>query len=501
MKNVLAKIFLKKPGQWWFWVLLALVVKGAILIFQFAHADHGTYNGLIGSVGGDTHLYLEPVDNLINYGSYDPDYRMPGYGAFYFFLRFCFAPVAALNLLILLQYLLAALSVYMLALIGGKVFKSQAMFYFTYYLFLISTYSNLEDGSLLSESLCVSFLVFTVYFAVQWAENYKNTNLLLSGLFLTEVIFLKPVYAPLLLLFVLFAIITSWKAHRPAFLKYALIFMLPFILIDGAWLVRNYNVHKRILPLTTLTFLRGYDTRLFWAAMDFMQTWGGNYVSWDPASEMRYFNIRERLTSFHKENMRDTYKQLPAEIYTSAFNADSLIVLKNLVAEIQADSNPVTANQHIDYVDAKFEAYALSVKKENPFVYYVKAPLRYVKIFLIHPGTYNLFPKAASQLSKPELLVKIFYSLFYIMALLLGGVGLLLLVKKSLSFGTVALVTGVLAYTVVIYPLVLRMCEPRYFMPAWPFLLLCMAYALYCAWKKLVNKNNDYAFSSATDIQ
>ncbi len=470
-------------------MLVALVVKGGMLLFQFGHADHGEYSGLWGSVGGDTRLYLEPIDNLLSTGHYDPDYRMPGYGFIYFFLRVVFDKVMALNVLVLLQYVAAALSVYALALMARKIFKWQGMFYITYYLFLISTYSNLEDGTVLTESFSTSFMVFVAFFAIKWYETYGSIYLILSGALLTEVIFLRPVYAPLILLFLIFIAATCLKNGKAgSMVKYLTLFMIPFILIDGAWIIRNYGVHKRVIPLTTVTFLKSEDTKLFWSALGFMQAWGGNYIAWDPNSEMRYFNIKEHLTKFHSHVMQNTYKPFPPDIYTSAFNADSLAALKAMVIQIDNDTNPVSARQLTNIASAKFDTFALSVKKEKPFVYYIKAPLRIAKIFLIHPGTYNLFPKAASQLNKFELAIKVFYSLFYVLGLLLGLGGVLLMAKKSFYIGPEFLVSGILVYTVVIHPLVLRLCEARYFMPAWPFLLVCVAYSLYIAREKVLNK-------------
>jgi len=490
MRNSLSKIFLKSPGQWWFWILLALIVKGGLLLFQFTHADHGPYSGLWGSTGGDTQLYLEPIDHLIDSGAYDPDYRMPGYGIFYFLLRFCFSKIAALNVMILLQYLMAALSVYVLALTARSVFKQPALFYITYYLFLISTYSNLEDGALLTESFSASFLIFSVYAAVKWYETEKGGYLIFSGIILTEVIFLRPVYAPLLLLFGLFIVYNGWNRARGVFIKYLVLFMLPFLLIDGAWMARNYKTHGRIIPLATVTYLKGANNRLWFGAMDFMQSWGGNYISWDPAAEVRYFNIREKISTGHKAMMNDNYKPIPPAIYTSSFSADSLLALRNIITQIQTDTDIAAADKKIDYAVSRFELYGASIKREHPFIYYIEAPAKMCRVFFIHSGTYNLFPKGASELNKFELLIKIFYSLFYILSLIAGFTGLLLLVRKTLSGEPVILVTGILAYTVVIYPVVLRLCEARYFMPAWPFLLVCVAYCMYLVQVKVLNKKS-----------
>ena len=493
--NKLSKIFLKKPGQWQFWIMLALLVKAAIFLFQVSHANRDGIQGLLGSVGGDTKTYIMPIDNFLTTGSYDPDFRMPGYGIFYLFLRLCFAKITALNALLILQCIAASLSVYALALSAQKIFRSSTMFYLTFYLFLISTYSNLEDATLLTESFATSFLVFAVFFSLKWYETYRYRYVIIAGLLITELIFLRPVFAPLVLLFSLFLLVAAKRAGKNQFFKYALVFMVPFILIDGAWTVRNYRVYQRIQPLTATLYGGDEDGKMkvVLTLVKFIQCWGGNYVWWDPASQIRYFNIREALVGSNTRPMRDTYKPIPKDIYTSVFNADSLAAIKSLIAQEDTDKNPATVDLTYNYINARVEAYGLSIKKEKPFLYYVVAPLRMFSNFFIHSGTYNLFATDSGKLNKLEFLIKIAYSLFYVFSLLLGFTGLLLLARKSLLLGPEYLVTGIVAFTTIIHPIVLRLCEARYFMPAWPFLLMLVAYTLLWGSNKITSKKTGQA--------
>jgi len=486
--NRLTKIFLRNPGQWQFWVILALFVKGLIFLLQIAQAQNGGLAGFLGSFGGDTKTYIDPIDNLLRSGSYEPDQRMPGYGIIYFFLRLGLTKVIALNVLLFLQYIAASLSVYLLALSARKIFQSTAIFYTVFYLFLISTYSNLEDATLLTESLTNSFLIFAVYFLLNWRETYRTIYLIIAGILTTEVIFLRPIFLPLLLLFALFILLTARKSGKRYFLKYALVFLVPFILIDGAWIVRNFAVNKRFIPLMATLYGENEDgvkPKVEWAAIDFLKCWGGNYVWWDPRSEMRYFNIRETPANSHGKLMQDKFKPIPSDIYTSVFNADSLAALRDVIATIDFDSSLANCRD-CAYVVAKFKKYGLSIKKEKPFLYYIIAPARMFSNFFVHSGTYNLFSKPANELNKLEFLTKIAYSLFYVFSLILGFTGLVLLIPRSLLFGPESLVTGIVAYTTVIHPLILRLCEARYFMPAWPFLLVLVAYTLIWVRNKFV---------------
>src|ERR1700739_405936 len=187
MKQPLNNFFLKDPSKWQFWMLLALFFKALIFVFLIAKHDFNTIPGFWGATGGDTESYLRPIDNFLAKSGYTPDNRMPGSGLIYLPFAFFFSKSAACNLIILLQFVASVLSVYPLALISKCLFKSSTLFYITFYLYTISTYTNLFDSILLTESFSTSFLILSVFFFIK--ALYINTKRLLhlffSGLLLT----------------------------------------------------------------------------------------------------------------------------------------------------------------------------------------------------------------------------------------------------------------------------------------------------------------------------
>jgi hypothetical protein len=117
-------------------------------------------------------------------------------------------------------------------------------------------------------------------------------------------------------------------------------------------------------------------------------------------------------------------------------------------------------------------------------LYYVIAPIMRTKTFLIHSGTPNLFLTLTSQLNPVAYTIKIFYSLIYLLVIGFGAIGMILLFKKSVLLNPVLLITGIVFYTILIHPVILGMCEKRYFVPAYPFMLICAVYALSWIYKK-----------------
>ena len=128
----------------------------------------------------------------------------------------------------------------------------------------------------------------------------------------------------------------------------------------------------------------------------FVKSWGGNCVMWDPNSEVRWFGIENRnIDGSAAYSAIGTYnKDLPNYIYTSKFNKDSLVVLKNKIQKIWSHALPPDSNlEYSDFVNKRLIIYTNSIKVEKPFIYYVYAPLRITKLFILTHGTQTLINK------------------------------------------------------------------------------------------------------------
>src|SRR5690349_11339002 len=101
------------PQNYILWMSMALLFKVFFFLSFFHYLT--VEPGVLGSVIGDTGSYFSPIESLLETGSYSPDFRMPGYGGVYFLFRLFFSSTAAINIIIVSQWILAAVSSYLLA--------------------------------------------------------------------------------------------------------------------------------------------------------------------------------------------------------------------------------------------------------------------------------------------------------------------------------------------------------------------------------------------------
>jgi hypothetical protein len=475
----LQRFFLRKIDHWQFWIAVAILIKVILLCFQITQDRPNQISGFIGHTSQDTNSYLEPIDNLILYDNYSPDDRLPGYAVLYLPLRLVFNKPLACNVLIILQMLGAAVSVYYLALTAQKAFHSEKLFYIVFYTFCLSSYTNLFDAYLLSDSPCTTATVFSVYFFVNYLQGENPGSLLHSGVFLSWAIFLRPVYAPLIVLFLVILLFHKIpKKNMRAFVKVGLLFIAPFTFVESVWIVRNYITHNKFIPVTPMLYSKSIEESYLLELMDFVKSWGGDRTWWNPGSEMRWFGVVES-GSVTNQSMGNQNISIPSDIYTSRFNERSLDTIKWYISKINAEKTSI--RQRVYYtaiVKKKLITYTESIKEEKPFLYYVKAPLLLFKRFFIHSGTYNLFNKTFNNLTLLEKAVKIFYSLVYLLVLFSGMLTLLIMVFRHHHNPSITLIAFVLLYSIIVFPFVLRQIEFRYFVPAYPFLLIMACYGV-----------------------
>ena len=71
------------------------------------------------------------------------------------------------------------------------------------------------------------------------------------------------------------------------------------------------------------------------------------------------------------------YDSLPDDIYTSAYNKDSLIELKRMIKDLQSPSiDTSVASEYQRRLRTAFIKYRYSFEKEKPFTYFLKTPLK-----------------------------------------------------------------------------------------------------------------------------
>ncbi len=438
---------------------------------------------------------------------------MPGYGVIYLLFRYFFSYNTTYNSIVILQLLLSSASVYFMALLARLVLKSRQIFYLAFYFYLICTYSNYYDICLGTECICTAFLIYSVWLFALYIRFHKISNLFFSGLLLTWTVFLRPAYVAIFLILGLVLIIYFIK-NKIHWFKPAFLFFITFLIVDGAWTIRNEKVHHKVLPLAVHGFYYPYiDSSYMRPMFEFVETWGGASDIPDPGSAMSWFGG----VLFPGDPAPTNYDSIPDFIYNAAFNKDSLIKLRQLVHTFmamqkpQADSiyekdqrdwnlvfsvlynrlRPVSpqaaALQH--EIIRQFHKYTASIKKENPFLYYVKAPLLLLRKSLYQPAFSYIFVRGSS-IPKIGKYIQSFNKYLYLFLLIVGMIGIVLLLYQGLkSDYLISILVLPPAYAILVHPFMLRLADNRYLMPTWPFVIACSGYVMLLIYQKVKPKS------------
>ena len=482
---MIRNLILRAPDQKVYWISLAIVVKSLFAIYFIFFLNFSSHiEGFKGGFSGDAETYLRPIENLLEHGAYAYDIndestyadRTPAYGTVYLLLRLVVPQTTALNLLLILQVILSAVSVWYLAKLTSLITGSQKLFYWTYFLYLFSTYVSVWDVFILTESFATASLIIAVYFLCKPITSQSNWNLLLAGILLTWSILLRPFLAPLLAVFWLYMLIRIYKQDKTSWIKKAFLstvfFLLPFTVIDGIWVIRNYSVYQKVIPFQYSIYGGSHHSESTLALGKFVQAWGGDWISWNPNSEVRWFDenfaVKHRFVLSYEP---PSYIKLPSTIYTSAYNYDSLLMVRELYMKARDLNIPEDEREIYEKECARIlYSYADAFKREKPLHYFILAPLKLVKKFLFHSGTYNLSSVAWRDLSIPEMGFKVIYSILYLSVIFLSLISIVtFLINGNLDKWLIAVIP---VYIIILCPVVLRMIEFRYFVTAYPFALI-----------------------------
>lgn len=467
-----------------FIVLVKLLIFTGLLLKENPHYITGFW-GM--STYGDEMTYLDPVDSLLSKGEYQPDFRMPGLGAAYLPFRLFFDRGTSCNFIMFIQLILDILSVYLLGLIARQLFKSQKAFLLTLLLYTISIPVSYYDLWMMSESLSISFSIIAVYLLLRYLEIRKPSLLLFSGILATWAIFIRPLVGILWLALVLYLFIDFLKSKTWNFKKLVfpiLIFCAPFILIDSAWIVRNYKIHKQFIPLMKTDWINlsnvnieNYKVFVF----AFVNSFGGDCVPWAPTAEVRWFGILEKpiIVADSIHHLTTTVKDLPNYIYTSRFNKDSLLIIREKVMQLESNTlNSKTKIEYTLYVNSKMKAYRTSIVEEKPFIYYLYGPFRIATKLIVNHGTNDLFLHSFKELNLFEKLIKIQMAMIYLSIIIGGLLGILLWIAKGRLLTPAFILVFYILFHILSFTYIFRNSETRYMLPIYPFLIITWVYFL-----------------------
>ncbi len=460
-----------------FWILLALVIKGAFFAWYLSRTYYHDITGFWGQSNGDMMTYINPVEGLLAGQGFQTDDRMPGYPGLYLAFRLVLPAAMACNALILLQLLVSAVSVYVLGLVARQLFGQERAFYWAYFIYVFSTFVSVFDGYFLTESLAASATIFFLYAWLRFeAQPARWVALVVAGGWLAWSVFLKPAHLPLLGVPVAIWAVQCWQGRLAVgrVVRYSALFLLPFLLADGAWTLRNYRRYHEVIPLLkNAWYPESYWPANYFDLMAFCQTYGEDYAYWFPNTGIRWLqgwgngNFLPPVRWYVKEELAPP----PNYVYTSVFSPDSIAQVRTLCYEL--GNAPGLTPTRITAIRAELKdrltRYTKSVRAEKPHIYYGWALIRYTSTFLHGTWGYN-FLEDILRTGWVRFLLRLYH---YCFVLVPGLIGLVLLTRRGIRSDSRLLALPLfMAYCVGVYVVVLRHPETRYLVPFYPILVL-----------------------------
>jgi len=326
---------------------------------------------------GDTNSYFDPIVGFFQTGTYESNYRLPGYGIWFgFFYLLGFSTEKCYLLIIFFQHLIAGIAFGIFIIGVSKIFRLKSLCLLVALLYFFSPYF-LYDFYLSTESFSNSFLIILAYLV--FCRKYP----LLIGILSIWLIFLKPILIVVIPLFYLYLLL---KKISVLFLLLSL--SVP-ITLEGFWIFKNYQKHNQFIPFTKYTFYKEGEYGHLWGAKSLetlIRAYGGSHEYWKIDSDIAWFyngGVANpiMINNMPYPNFRLVEQNEPSsEIFTSKFNLDSLKNIRHIATKIYLSSvNTQTYNMknecytELELLKKKCSEYALSIKKEKPYLFYIKA--------------------------------------------------------------------------------------------------------------------------------
>lgn len=454
------------------WITLAVIIKSALFIlFAFNFIQNWPARWVVNSifiVSGDTYGYYDPVESFVNGTGYNTFCRMPGLLPIYAPLYFIFGSVWGKTIVIVLQLLFGAFSVYFLARAAEIIFKNRSLFYITFFLYAFSSFVSIWDHYGYSDSFSTSFLIFSFYLFVSYLHTKKIRPLVLSGSFLAWSVFFRPVNLMVFGFFLFILFVWQLKQFR-SYVKHAFLFILPFLIVLIFWSCSNYYKYNKIILLQG-SFSECYGGALaedHLAIRNLIIAWGGDFQEWALGAETEWF-----FTKHGDLRNRNPFKE---EHYTQAYTLDSLIYLKTNYDSVRTNSplNPDLDAALRHKTIAAAQRFHASYVAAHPLKYYLFNRLTFLRRFVFPSRLDNLpFPKF-SEMHLYQKVMKLGYLMLLNFITTTGLIGMFLGFSGKNIFQLIPLCI------VVTLACILGFVEQRYLVPAYPFFCIYSAYFIF----------------------
>ncbi len=428
-------------------------------------------------LNGDELDYVTLSENLHNLGVYgfktgdntwNYTFRMPGLAVVYNPLRLMLSKEDTVTTIIVLQVLLSALCCLVVFIISCHFFKRLTSCLITYILFTCSLYTSQFNGQFICESLAAFAFLFGIL--LQLRKKY-----VISGLFYTWLIFLRPFMIVGVALLIFYEIFKNRELYK------ALLLTLPIFLLISIWTYRNYRLTNKFIPLQSS--LEWYNSsQSLTSRIVFIKALGYPWVWWN-SNEHGWFLNENTGGNYNPVYVLPIGVKRPSDdifdksIFSSDFTLDSLKKARELSIKV-IDTTLSTADRtRCDKESARLLNWFIrKYREKHPFKYHIINPLNISIRFLNQPRSQSVM-----SLKYPfNLLLRgidAFFNYFIIISGLLGVV-LLFLKTRINQFNVLHFISLISLFIILLFPFYLRIDEAKFLFFGYLSLVFTSAFAI-----------------------
>lgn len=342
----------------------------------------------------------------------------------------------------------------------------------------------------ITESLYPALVCFFLYFVSKPKSNYY---LFLTGLSGSLLILTRPLTIIVMVTVVLSFFVFEWIERKNLnrwILKY-FYFLFGCSVLILPWMIRNYIVTKG-----DIVFLeKYYDDHVTEQGRDllYLAKWAGSWSNPDDieggyANKIRYYNDLQ-LFSARDSFSSQWINSLPEEIILNNGKEKILATLneynncqdlkQRMYKKYQGNKSFFDIERSVgcdEMVKAMFINLMDDIRKNNPFLYYIKTPFMIFKELTFHSFSTNFLYLNTAEY-KNSLTVKAIKSIMYMLnvSLLLSAI-LLFIIGKRKNIFLITLVCQIFTYIFLAYSN--RRAEVRYILQLYPLLYLSFVYLI-----------------------
>ena len=476
----------------WATFIIVLFAKTALTIYlsrltQCAAPDRAL--SAIAVSSGDTFSYTGAMENFIQSNKYfffngkQNIYsgRLPHYSVPYYLFRAFTDQAMAYSLVVALQILMESFAIVALSLIGFHFF-SHSGFYTMLGCSLISCTWTDWNYYICPESLSTSLLILFAFFFLKYRISSKKLFFILSACCFAILVTLKPYFILLMI-----PVTLEFKRNNTFSFPdlqntavHSMLFVSPLIILLLPWVIRNYHTQEKFI-LFQVNQYAGYNySKSELACRNFISAWGGDFIFWEKTSAGCYF--------IPNENIKCEF-DIPQYAFTARYGPKEVEEARKAFIELQRNYSASSD----ETIAKKFLAFTEEFKNEKPFRYYIISTLKLTWRFISNSGSYYLPINASNPcFHNYQLILKLFQSGIYWLAILLGIPGIIALgiIHRQWTLLAIPLLL------IILFPVIFRGTEWRYFRTTEPILYLGVLYLIALFMKKTIFRT-DY-FNNAS---